>query len=144
MRRQAPSNTQARAHTHTYTYTQGVLCHDTEKQHTEACSLHANTHECSISHSNCFSGTLKQKVPEHSMQCTQCSRRDHISLLSHSNCFSGSLKQKVPEHSMQCTQCSRRDHISLLMLDASWCFAYGLNVGNLHAIPSTHMPNMPM
>lgn len=67
----------ANSHTRTHTYAPD---HDTEKQHTEACSLHANTHECSISHSNCFRGTLKQQVPEHSMQCAQCSRRDHLSL----------------------------------------------------------------
>jgi hypothetical protein len=69
------------ARTRTHTYAPGVLCHDTEKQHTEACSLHANTHECSISHSNCFGGNLKQQVPEHSIQYAQCSRQDHLSLL---------------------------------------------------------------
>ncbi len=63
----------------THTCASGMLCHHTGKQRTKACSLHAKCehNECCVSHSNCVSGTLKQKVPEHSMQCAQCSRQDH-------------------------------------------------------------------
>jgi hypothetical protein len=57
--------------------------------------------------------TLKQKVPEHFMRCTQHNRHDHLS----TRMFCITSKQKVPEHSMQCAQRNRQDHLSLLMLE---------------------------
>ena len=57
--------------------------------------------------------TLKQKVPEHFMWCTQHNRHDHLS----TRMFCITSKQKVPEHSMQCAQRNRQDHLSLLMLE---------------------------
>jgi hypothetical protein len=103
----------ANTHTRTHTFALGVLCHDTEKQRTEVCFLHQNTHECSISHSKCFSGTLKHRRCL-SIPCDAHNAADET--IFPSSCLS-----------------------------ASWCFVYGLNVGNLHAMPSTHMPkHMPM